>query len=71
MKLSTDIGFYTPDKKYIIVYGAAAGAMWLLYVLAAIYGENKRAKARKYTAVNQGPPVYKHERGSASSVQYA
>ena len=70
LKLSKEIGMFAPSKGAVIGYGAAAGAIWLLYVLSAIYGEHKRKNAN-YAAVSQQAPPYKYKSGSDQSVQYA
>lgn len=72
LQLAQKINFNPPKQSYIIAYAVVAGAMWLLYVASAIFGEVKRRKSQ-YTPVNQqGPPPYKREAmGSRDGVQYA
>lgn len=75
LQLSQKIGQYAPHKATIIAYSVAAGVIYLLYVLAAIYGEAKRKRAR-YDAVGNAPPPYKRERhgsgyDSRDNVQFA
>lgn len=41
---------FAPTRTYIIAYGAVAGFMWLLWVIAAIIGERRRAKGAKQRA---------------------
>ncbi|KAF2266425.1 hypothetical protein CC78DRAFT_531546 [Lojkania enalia] len=44
---ATELGFFVPSQGQIIAYGVIAGVMWLLWVLAAIIGENRRARSRR------------------------
>ncbi|KAF1835840.1 hypothetical protein BDW02DRAFT_266808 [Decorospora gaudefroyi] len=53
---------FAPTRGHIIAYGVVAGIMWLLWVLAAVYGERKKKVSRK-AAVNKevddgSPPPY-------------
>lgn len=75
LQLSKKIGEFAPHNATIITYTVAAGIVYLLYVLSAIYGEAKRRRAR-YDAVGTAPPPYKTERHgrryhSRDHVQYA
>lgn len=76
LQLSQKLGQYAPSKGAIIGYSVAAGIIYLLYILAAIYGESKR-KRQQHGSGSRAPPPYKRERyGSAydssrDNVQYA
>lgn len=65
LQLATRSGIGAPTQTHIIIYGVVAGVMWLLYVLAAVYGEHKRGKVRKMER-RQPPVVYKYEYGTES-----
>lgn len=44
MLLATETGFYKPSNGQIVAYAVVAGFMWLLWVLASVVGERKRAR---------------------------
>ncbi|KAF1844316.1 uncharacterized protein K460DRAFT_408606 [Cucurbitaria berberidis CBS 394.84] len=48
---------FAPSRGQVIAYGIIAGSMWLLWVAAAVFGETKRARSRKYA--EGSPPPYK------------
>lgn len=72
LRLSKKIGRYPASQGAIIGYAVVAALVWLIYVAAAIYGENKRRKTN-YAAVDQRlSPPYKTERATESGdLQYA
>ncbi|PVI01193.1 hypothetical protein DM02DRAFT_362727 [Periconia macrospinosa] len=45
--LASETGFYAPSRGQIIAYGIVAGFMWLMWVLASIAGERRRARSRR------------------------
>ncbi|KAF2194437.1 hypothetical protein K469DRAFT_127363 [Zopfia rhizophila CBS 207.26] len=47
MLLATETGYFVPSRGQMIAYGVVAGAMWLLYVVAAVIGEARRSRSRK------------------------
>lgn len=51
-----------PGRGAIIGYSAAAGVMWLLYVLAVVLGERRRSRVRQTAAQATG-----NEKAYASS----
>jgi hypothetical protein len=60
LQLSTQVDRFAPKQSTIIGYSVAAGIVWLIWVISAIYGENKRRKAQ-VAAAKQTPPAYKEE----------
>lgn len=46
MLLATQTGFFVPSRGQMIAYGVVAGIMWMLWMMASIYGERKRLRAR-------------------------
>ncbi|KAF2715727.1 hypothetical protein K504DRAFT_344523, partial [Pleomassaria siparia CBS 279.74] len=47
MLLATTTGFFVLNTGHVIAYGVGAGVMWLAWVVAAVYGERKRARSRR------------------------
>lgn len=56
-----------PTRGQMIVYGIAAGTMWLLWVASAVYGERKRSATRNVVPKDEMgtelPPAYEPGKG--------